>query len=115
MPAIVSYKVGVIRSHKPGPSRWLTLKLESATEGAHSVTLFYYDKEVPSFGFLNKETSNLVVNLPCVDFEPTARILQTEKPVFVHYRVHASDHRLLSLDISTSEEPLGEGLVDTSP
>lgn len=115
MPAIVSYKVGVIRSHNHGPSRWLTLKLESAAEGAHSIALFYYDRDAPALGFLNRETRNLVVNLPYVDFEPTARILQTEKPVFAHFRVHASDHRLLSIDISTAEEPLGEGLVDQSP
>ena len=115
MPAIVSYKIGVIRSHKPGPSRWLTLKLEHGGDGAHNVTLFFYETEGPSLGFLNKETKTLIVNLPAADFEPTSRILQTEKPVFAHYRVHGDEHRLLSIDISTSEEPLGEGPVDNSP
>jgi hypothetical protein len=113
--AIVTYKVGVTRSHKPGPSRWLTLKLESAREGAKAVDIFFYEKEVPALGFLNRETSGLTVNLPLVDFEPIYDILQTEKPVFAHYRIHPSEHRLLSIDISTSEEPLGEGPVDTSP
>jgi hypothetical protein len=115
MPAIVSYKIGVTRSHNPGPTRWLTLKLEHDNDGAHSVTMFFYEKDTPAFGFLNPETRNLVVNLPALDFDPTSRILQTEKPVYAHYRVHGAEHRLLSIDISTSEEPLGEGPVDRSP
>ncbi len=57
----------------------------------------------------------MVANLPAADFEPTYQILNTEKPVYVHYRVHGDENRLLSLDISTSEEPIGEGPVDMSP
>jgi hypothetical protein len=115
MAAVVSYKVGVTRSHKPGPVRWLSLKLESAAEGAHSVTLFFYSADVPALGFMNRDTGTVVANLPFVDFEPTYRILNTEKPVFVHFRIHGDGNRLLSLDVSTSEEPIGEGPVDNSP
>jgi hypothetical protein len=115
MSAIISYKVGVTRSHKPGPSRWLTLKLESVTDGAQTLTLFFYEKEAPALGFLNRETSSLVANLPIADFAPTYDILQTEKPVYAHFRVHSADHRLLNIVISTSEEPVGEGPVDNSP
>jgi hypothetical protein len=115
MSAIISYKVGVTRSHKPGPNRWLTLELESATEGAHSVSLFFYEKEAPALGHLNRKNGNLVVNLPLGDFAPTYEILKTEKPVYAHYRIHGDEHRLLSLDISTSSEPVGEGNVDNSP
>lgn len=116
MSPVISYKVGVTRSHKPGPTRWLTLKLESATEGAHTISIFFYEKEAPLLGFVNRETGNLVVNLPLADFAPTYEILKTEKPVYAHYRIHGDQHKLLSLGISTSsEEPVGEGNVDTSP
>jgi len=115
MPSITKYKVGVTRSHKPGPIRWITLKLESATEGAGAVSLFFYDKEPQVFGFLNRESSTLVANFRTEDFEPMYRILNTESPVFAHFRVHGDEHRLLSFDLSTSEEPLGEGPVDRSP
>jgi hypothetical protein len=33
----------------------------------------------------------------------------------VHFRVHGDGNRLLSLDVSISEEPIGEGPVDISP
>jgi len=115
MPAIVSYKVGITRSHKVGPTRWLTLKLESDAEGAHTVSLFFHEKAPSTLGFLTRETGVLVANLPISDFAPTYQILNQEKPVYAHYRIHADENRLLSLDISTSEEPLGEGPVDTSP
>ena len=115
MAEISSYKVGVTRSHKPGPSRWLTLKLKTPEHGAHSLTLFFYDKEPPSFGYFNKESSCVVVNLPAADFASSYEILKTEKPVFAFFRIDANQHRLLSLDLSTSEEPPGEGPTDTSP
>jgi hypothetical protein len=115
MPTVVSYKVGVTRSHKPGPVRSLTLKLDKPSDGATGVTLFFFEKELPAFGFLNRSTSTVVVNLPLADFEPTYHILNTEKPVFTHFRIHGDDNKLLSFDVSTSEEPVGEGPVDTSP
>jgi hypothetical protein len=114
MSDIISYKVGVTRSHKPGPTRWLTLKLGTPAEGARSAALYFHDKEVPALGYFNRETSSVVINLPSADFEPTYRILNTEKPVFLHLRVQGDEHRLLSFDISTSEEPLGEGPTDRS-
>ena len=115
MPAIANYKVGVTRSHKPGPARWITLKLASVSDGASAVSLFFYEKEPPLFGFLNRESATLVVNFRGEDFEPMYRILNTESPVFAHFRVHGDEHRLLSFALSTSEEPLGEGPVDHSP
>ena len=115
MPAVLNYKVGVTRSHKPGPVRWLSLRLETAADGAQAVSLFFYEKAAPGLGFLSRETETLVVNLPFEDFDPTYKILNEEKPVYAHFRVHADENRLLSFDLSTSEEPLGEGPVDTSP
>jgi hypothetical protein len=114
MPAIATYRVGLNRSHKVGPTRWLTLTLESAIDGARAITLFFHEKEVSVFGFLNRQTSRLIANLPAADFEPTYAILQTEKPVFAHYRLDVEEDRLLSIEISTSEEPLGEGHMDRS-
>jgi hypothetical protein len=107
MPAVVS--------HKPCPSRWLSLKLETAVQGAQAVSLFFYESQASMLGFLNRDTGFLNVNLPLVDYEPIYNILQTEKPVFAHFRLHGDENRLLSLDVSTSEEPIGEGPVDNSP
>jgi hypothetical protein len=115
MPVIVSYKVGVTRSQKSGPSRWLSLKFAPSTERAQSMSLFFYEKDAPGMGFHNRETAIVVANLPVSDFEPMYKILNTENPVFAHFRVHSEDDRLLSVDISTSEEPVGEGPVDRSP
>jgi hypothetical protein len=113
MAAIISYKVGVTRSRKPGPARWITLQIEQPTDGVQSITMFFYEKDLPELGYLNP--NNLVINLPLADFNPTYQILQTERPVYAHYRLEASERRVLSLDVSTSEEPLGEGHVDQSP
>jgi hypothetical protein len=41
-------------------------------------------------------------------------ILQTEQPVYAHCRLDSEEQRLLSIDISTFEEPLGEGHADHS-
>jgi hypothetical protein len=114
MSEIISYKVGVTRSHKPGPGRWLTLRLAEPVEGAQTAAMYFHDREVPPLGYLNRESGSVVINLPAADFDPTYRILNTEKPVFLHLRVHGHEHRLLSFDVSTSEEPVGEGPVDRS-
>jgi hypothetical protein len=115
MSKIVSYKVGVTRSHKRGATRWLTLRLDPAAEGPRTMTLFFHEEQVSGLGFLNEETSTLVVNFPVADFRPIYEIVQTEEPVYAHYRLDPEDQRLLSLDVSTSEEPLGEGHADRSP
>jgi hypothetical protein len=117
MPAIVSYQVGVTRSQKTGAVRWLTLKFESGHghENPRSASLHFFEKGGPELGFLNRETGTVVVNLPIVDFDPTYRILNTEKPVYFYFRIQGVDHHLVSFDLSTSQEPVGEGAVDTSP
>jgi hypothetical protein len=56
-----------------------------------------------------------VVNLRASDFDATYRILNTEKPVFVHWRTDPEDDKVIGFDLSTSEEPLGEGTPDRSP
>jgi hypothetical protein len=116
MPAIVSYKVGVTRSHKTGPVRWITLKLDpDSNEGPGSASLFFYEGQPPALGFLNRRTSTAIVNLPLADFGSIYDIVNKEKPVYFYFRIQGPDHHLLSFDVSTSEEPVGEGPVDTSP
>jgi hypothetical protein len=112
---IISYKVGANRAVRSGPVRSLTLKLAESEGGIGGVSLFFYEKAPSTLGFVNRQTGFVSVNLPAVDFDPMYRILNTEKPVFVHWRTDPEDEKLTSIDVSTSEEPVGEGAVDTSP
>src|SRR4051794_15174021 len=112
---ITSYKVGANRAARPGPVRCLTLKLAESEGGVSGVALFFHEKPPSALGFVNRQTGFVSVNLPLVDFEPMYQILNTEKPVFVHWRTDPEDEKLASIDVSTSEEPVGEGAVDTSP
>jgi hypothetical protein len=115
MPAILNYKVGILRSAKAGPCRWITVGMETPTDGVTSVSLFFHEKTPAQLGFLNRQTGYLNAHLPAADFDGMYRILNTEKPVFVHWRLDLDEHKLLSVDISTTEEPLGEGTPDHSP
>jgi hypothetical protein len=112
---VVSYKVGVNRATRPGPVRSLTLKLAETEGGISGVSLFFYEKAPSALGFVNRQTGFVSVNLPLIDFEVMYQVLNTEKPVFVHWRTDPEDEKLASIDLSTSEEPVGEGPVDTSP
>jgi hypothetical protein len=114
MHTVVSYKVGVSRSGKPGPVRTLTLQMAQAVEGLSQVALFFYEKPPASLGFVNRSTGFVNVSLPLADFDPMYQVLNMEKPVFVHWRTDPEDERLASIDVSTAEEPVGEGPVDTS-
>jgi hypothetical protein len=115
MPAILNYKVGVVRSAKAGPCRWITLAMETPTEGVTAVSMFFHEKVPAQLGFLNQGTGFLTANLAASDFDAIYRIVNTEKPVFVHWRLDPDEHRLVSIDVSTTEEPLGEGFPDKSP
>ncbi len=106
------YKVGVTRSRDTGPVRWLTLELEKPERELKHVSLFFYEKEPEDLGFVNKETGFVVANLPIADYQPMYHIVQTEKPVFVNWRIESGADALLSIDVSTSEEPVGEGFHD---
>jgi|tagenome__1003787_1003787.scaffolds.fasta_scaffold20631756_2 hypothetical protein len=112
---IISYKVGVSRAARPGPVRSLTLQLADGEGAISQVAIFFYEKQPSALGFVNRQTSFVNVNLPLVDFEPMYQVLNIEKPVFVHWRTDPEDERLASIDVSTSEEPVGEGPVDKSP
>jgi hypothetical protein len=115
MAAILNYKVGIMRSAKVGPCRWITLGMENPTDGVSQVALFFHDKTPSQLGFLNRHTGSLHADLPAADFDGIYKILNTEKPVFVHWRLDPDEHRLISIDVSTQEEPLGEGFPDKSP
>jgi hypothetical protein len=113
--AITSYKVGVSRAARSGPVRTLTLQLAVPDGALTQVSLFFYEKPPSGLGFVNRQTGFVSVNLPLADFDPMYHLLNIEKPVFVHWRTDPEDERVVSIDVSTSEEPVGEGLVDTSP
>src|SRR5688572_27324348 len=115
MPAISTYKVGVSRAVKGGPVRWISVQLSEPVGELRQASLFFHDKEPSSLGCLNHKTGFVIVNLRAVDFDATYRILNTEKPVFIHWRTDVQDDALVGFDLSTSEEPLGEGTPDESP
>jgi hypothetical protein len=95
--------------------RWLILKLAEPEGDLGQVSMFFYEGECPGPGFANRDSGFVVANLPLADFEPTYRILNTEQPVFVTWRLDHSEERLLSIDVSTADEPPGEGPADRSP
>lgn len=115
MPRIANYKVGVMRSHEAGPVRWLTLNLAEPEGALSAVSVFFYEKPGAKLGFVNRETGYLVANLPAADFDAMYDLVKTESPVFVTWRLHPDEERLLGIDVSTSEEPVGEGAPDSSP
>ena len=115
MPAIYSYKVGISRAVKGGPVRWMTVQFDEPAGALRQGSLFFYEKEAPNLGHLNHKAGCVVINLPLVDFESTYQVLNTEKPVFLHWRTDPEDDKLIGIDLSTSEEPLGEGTPDRSP
>jgi hypothetical protein len=115
MPAVTSYKVGVSRAVKGGAVRWLTLQIASPTGGIKEVSAFFWEKPPGKLGFVNRDTGFVCVNLPVSDFDPMYKVLNTESPIFAHWRTDPEDERLASFDVSTSEEPVGEGFPDKSP
>jgi hypothetical protein len=115
MPAVTSYKVGTTRAVRGGSVRWLTLHLAKAEDGVKEVSVFFHEGKTGDLGFVNEKTGFVNVNLPLADFEPIYHIIQTEKPIFVHWRCDPEEQRLAGFDVSTSEEPVGEGTHDTSP
>lgn len=115
MPAILTYKVGVTRAVRGGPVRWITVQLAEPVGEIRQASLFFYDKAPSSLGCLNHKTGFAMVNFLASDFDATYRILNTEKPVFIHWRTDPEEDQLVGFDLSTSEEPLGEGTPDKSP
>jgi hypothetical protein len=113
--SIASYKAGVCRSKAPGPVRWVTLQLESPEQDLTAVSLFFYEQPPPELGFANRTTRQLIANLQASDFDSLYHLLQTEKPAFVGWQLEAGSDNVVSVAVSTSEEPLGEGFVDRSP
>lgn len=112
--SIASYKVGVSRAHDSRAARWLTLALAKPSGPIKAVSLFFYEGTPPDRGFVNRETGMVVANLPLADFDATYHIVQTEKPVFVSWRTDPEGNSVVGIDVSTSEEPLGEGFRDRS-
>jgi hypothetical protein len=115
MPAITSYKVGVSRAVRGGASRWITLQLGTPEGGIKEVSVFFWEKPPAKMGFVNRETGFVSVNLPVADFDPIYKVVNTESPIFAHWRTDPEEERLASFDVSTSEEPVGEGFPDRSP
>lgn len=115
MAAVTSYKVGTTRAARGGSVRWLTLQLASAEGGIKEVSIFFHEGKVNDLGFANDKTGFVNVNLPTADFDSIYHVVQTEKPIFVHWRCDPEDRKITGFDVSTSEEPVGEGFLDTSP
>jgi hypothetical protein len=115
MRTVTNYKVGICRSVHGGPARWLTLELSPSDDPVKRISLFFYEKPAGKFGFVNRATGFVVVNLPLADFDPLYKVVNTERPVYAHWRSEAGEEKIISIDVSTSEEPIGEGPVDHSP
>jgi hypothetical protein len=115
MAAVTSYKVGVSRAVRGGAARWITLQLTPPVGGLKEISVFFWEKPPAKMGFVNHDTGFVCVNLPIADFDPLYKIVNTERPIYAHWRTDPQDERLASFDVSTSEEPVGEGFPDKSP
>jgi hypothetical protein len=115
MAVVTSYKVGTTRAARGGSVRWLTLQLATAEKGSKEVSIFFHEGKIHDLGFVNETTGFVNVHLPIADFDSIYHIVQTEKPIFVHWRCDPEEQKLTGFDVSTSEEPVGEGTQDTSP
>lgn len=109
--AISSYLVGVHRHTSGGHVRWLSLEADSGR--FRHFTIYFFEDDPDSLGYVNPDTGHVVPLLPIRDFDNMYQMLQTEKPVYVYW-YSGDDNRIVWFQLCTSEEPLGEGPADHS-
>jgi len=98
----------------------------SGTEGHRDYALLYFRDSTSAYvgslrvpQFPTHQSFALSVYLPIDDFDATYRILQTEKPLYIHFSYEhepinpgSVTHRMTYFYLSSENEPLGEGPED---
>lgn len=117
---IKSYFVGTNRQRAAANyhRRWLSLVPKTPTAQVQNIVIYFFVGETitndSDVGYTTPTSSKFVVcYAPISDFEDMYRILQSEKPI--HFNWHAdAANKVQWFQISTNEEPLGEGPKDLS-
>ncbi len=111
MPEIInSYEVGTV--HGRGElARWIGLKVGSGARTTISIS--FWANEPSDLGYALPTGNYIHLNLRLRDFDDYYRILQTESPLNVHWTADSS-RRIMSFQMTSSDEPLGEGPTDSS-
>jgi hypothetical protein len=113
---VTTYQVSTFRHRaKPNSHRFL-LGLKGVAESGPvtEAAVFFYQSPPPdSIGHIGG--AFLVGTLPEVDFASWYDILRNERPIRLGYEEGAgTDPEIVTLDIGTNQEPVGEGPKDPS-
>jgi hypothetical protein len=115
MPAIEieAYRVGVSRRSTDDFTRFLFLEPDPAYRGpGESGVRIFFEPQPSEVG--RSAAGFLVVTLVPEYFGDMYHILQTEKPVYFSWGFDDSGEQIVWCDLSTTEEPIGEGVTDMS-
>jgi hypothetical protein len=110
---IASYVVGTHRPLEPYFVRHLYLTADAAETGVYKNFALYFTEDTSNelgIGHVVADTGYVVGWFPVRDFDTMYHILQTEKDVYVNWATAGT--KLSWFELSTSTEPLGEGLTD---
>lgn len=112
---IGAYKVLLVRGE--GYTFFRTLELLPAAvdqNKVEAVFIGFHDGSVTIFGYCGGE-QNVYCWAPMSDFDNYYHVLQTEKPLFFEWTFDGTTGRVISYQLRSTEEPLGEGFRDLSP
>jgi hypothetical protein len=110
---IEAYRVGVSRRSTDDFKRFLFLEPDSAYRGpGDSGVRIFFEPGPTEIG--RSAAGFLVVTLELDYFSDMYHLLQTEKPVYFSWGFDEAGEQLSWCDLSTTEEPIGEGFTDLS-
>ena len=109
---IKSYEVIVQRSAESPIRRVLRLDLKPIRGNPVKTAEISFEPDPKSLGDLSDSTP--LLRLPLDDFDNAYHLLQTEKPVYFSWGFDEGGEKLAWCDLSTTEEPIGEGFTDMS-
>jgi hypothetical protein len=110
-----SYKILLVRGEGYTFFRTLALLPSAADkQKVEAVFIGFHDGSVESFGYSGGDR-DVYCWAPMSDFDNFYHVLQTEKPLFFEWSFEATTGRVVSYQLRSAEEPLGEGFRDLSP
>lgn len=110
---IEAYRVGVSRRTADDFTRFLFLELDPGYQGPGSSGVrIFFEPDPAEVG--RSAADFLVVTLSDGYFSDMYHLLQTEKPIFFSWGFEDDGERISWCDLSTTEEPIGEGFTDRS-
>ena len=115
---IKSYYVGTNRQRNAANyhRRWISLVPKTPTATVQHIVIYFFVQETitndTDIGYATPTSSKYIVGYANIsDFADMYKILQSEKPVHFNWYADAAN-KVQWFQISTNEEPLGEGPRD---